>query len=171
MLALVLSAHVARADDVQQVVSTEPWGLTQRAVSLAYDVQVHDRVSLAPRIALRWPSGGDFVSHSAQTGLEARGWLSGRTASSDRAGIVGPFVYGRLDSTFTTAEAASGRSLGTAVMLAHHAGLGYRFVFARHFEITPSAGLGIAYQFDVRGRLPVWIHVMGSWAVTTGFAF
>lgn len=171
VLALLGATRAASADAVRHALSTEPWGFRQQAVSLVYDVQVHDRVSLAPRIAFRWPTGGDFSTRSAHTGLEVRGWFAGRTVSSSRLGIVGPFAYGRLDATFTTAEAASGRSLGTALMLAHHAGLGYRFIFAKHLEITPSAGLGIAYQFDGRGRVPVWVHVMGSWTLSTGFAF
>jgi hypothetical protein len=122
------------------------------------------RLGLVVTAGARKSAAGDYSAIAGGVGVEARWYWHGRALWTDAQGPVGWFVGGRGDLALSrTRDNADDRSLGTTLVLGAQGLFGYRLAPWRGVEVTPSVGLGVRNEHDLRGRLPPW--TLGSFTV------
>jgi hypothetical protein len=156
LVALAGAAHAEPAVDAVWLSLPSIDGATGAEIGAEHFVPAR-RLGLVVTAGARKSAAGDYSAVAGGVGVEARWyWRSPRPA--------GWFVGGRGDLALShTRDLADDRSLGTALVLGAQATFGYRLVAWRGIELTPSIGLGVRNEHDLRGRLPPWTQ--GSFTV------
>ena len=99
------------------------------------------KTSVAVSLGMRTAASGDFDSLTVGAGVELRRWLRRAVA------MRGWYVAARTDLARTTIEdTLDDRRAGGMTTWSLGASTGYRFVFWRHVELTPSIGLATVVE-------------------------
>jgi hypothetical protein len=115
------------------------------------------RISTVGTISARKTASGDYRSYAGGVGVEARWFWHGRAiwTPATSGTMVGPFLGGRLDAAIShTRNLADDRDLGSTVVLGWVGMIGYRIAPWHDITLTPSLGLDLRTERDLRGRLP-----------------
>ncbi len=132
------------------------------------------RVSLVGTFGFRHTASGDYSGYAGGAGVEARWYWRGRALWTPlpRGAMVGAFVGGRVDASIShTRDVADDRSLGSSLAIGGEGVFGYRIAPWRGLEITPSIGIGLRNEHDLRGRLPPWTLATLAVGLEVGWMF
>ena len=133
-----------------------------------------DRWSVAGAVGVRSNAGGDYDSFGLGVGFEARYWLKGRTlwASLPSRSMVGWYLGARIDTGWTRiVDEVRDTTVGSSLVVAETALIGYRFVIRERVEVSPALGMTVRTELDLRGRLPAWTHGGMAVAITVGWMY
>jgi hypothetical protein len=132
------------------------------------------RISLAGIGQLRQTATGDYGAVSVGIGSELRwywradAWLSRLPSGS----MVGWFLGGRVElAVVATHDRVDDRWLGESLEVGATAVIGHRIAPWRHFEITPSFGVGGRHQIDLSGRLAGYTRGVAAVGLSLGWLF
>lgn len=175
VLAALSASHPTPEPDRNAVSLSLPAVDGLRGIGGNYERWLPDRrISLIALGELRQTATGDYGAVSFGIGGELRyywradAWLSRLPAGS----MVGWFVGGRVELAFgATHDRVDDRWLGESLDIGTTAVIGYRIAPWRHFEITPSFGLGVRRQIDLSGRLPGYTRGTIAGGLTVGWLF
>lgn len=177
-----LGAAEAAAQTPRTVLSLHALGLLSQALELQGERYLPGAAwSVAAGGGVRLPAGGDFRGLQLSAGLEVRRWLwrGWRWTERDGEPLGGLFVGGRLDAGWVRLVTAERREVGQSVRLTPALHAGYRALpfgglpFAglpfAGLEVTPTAGLGLTTDLDVRPAAPARPRLHALLGLTVGW--
>lgn len=138
-------------------------GLSSVAAQIEHDLG-RRQLSLAAGLGVRTAAMGDYRSFTLGAGLELRRWF--------RAPMRGWFAAARLDAGRTVVEhSTEDRTIGSLWTLSSSLAIGYRWIFFRRVELTPSAGYALIGEGGLDGRSPWTARGAPAVGLTAGWVF
>jgi hypothetical protein len=124
------------------------------------------KVSVAVAIGARSAAQGEYESRTLGAGVEVRRWLRRPQA------MTGWYVGARTDLSRTTiADQMEGREIGTLTTWSTGISTGYRWVFFRRVELTPSLGMAMVVEGGLAGKSPATVRGAGILGLTAGWIY
>lgn len=166
----LLSPPAAASEAPRHALSVHPLALSYRGAQLQAERSLDARWSAAVSLGLRRSGGAELDTTHAAYGAELRRWFGpGNQGGAFASG--GAHLGLRVDLGLVGLSRGD-RWLGSSLSAGPSLHLGYRFVFSRRVEITPSLGVGLRLDADPSGRLSPWLRAEPiKLGVTAGILF
>ena len=164
--------RAAARDQPGRGVALSLLSLHARGLDAEGELRLSQRYSVAAALGVRSAAAADYSSLTVSAAGEVRRWLRRRAVWSSLHGMVGWYLAGRLDLARTSEHNdTDDRDLGAHLAVAGSFLVGYRFAPWRGLTITPSTGLSLRTEFDLKGRLAPWTQAGLLFSLTAGWLF